>query len=113
MSVVVGDAAALPFQSGIFDAAFGFGVLHHVEDWRSGLAELARVLKPGATYCLEELYPGVYRNRLTRRILLHPERDRFGERDLFSALDGRGFLCARNCGREGIGILAVLVKPAA
>jgi ubiquinone/menaquinone biosynthesis C-methylase UbiE len=78
----VGDAAALPFRSGMADAVFGFGFLHHVPDWRSGLREVHRVLKPGGTYYMEEYYPSLYRNVITRRLAAHPEHDRFDSHDL-------------------------------
>jgi len=85
-SLLVGDTSALPLQSGTVDAVFGFGVLHHVVDWRSALGEIARVLKPAGVYFLEELYPAVYLNFITRHILLHPATDRFSGRDLRQAL---------------------------
>jgi len=78
----VGNATALPFASESLDAVFGFGFLHHVSAWRRSLAETARVLKVGGTYYMEELYPSLYQNFITRRILAHPERDRFNSRDL-------------------------------
>ena len=44
---VQGDALALPFQDGAFDAAtMGYG-LRNVADIPGALAELARVLRPG------------------------------------------------------------------
>ena len=70
------DVAQLPYGDEVFDAVFGFGVLHHVPDWRRGLTELARVLKTGGSYYMEELYPTLYQNFITRHILLHPEEDR-------------------------------------
>ncbi|OGP92791.1 MAG: hypothetical protein A2Z19_01805 [Deltaproteobacteria bacterium RBG_16_54_18] len=89
-SLLVGDTSALPLQSGTVDAVFGFGVLHHVVDWRSALGEIARVLKPAGVYFLEELYPAVYLNFITRHILLHPATDRFSGRDLRQALAQAG-----------------------
>jgi demethylmenaquinone methyltransferase/2-methoxy-6-polyprenyl-1,4-benzoquinol methylase len=45
---VCGDSLSLPFESGTFDGAtVGFGV-RNLADLRSGLAELRRVLRPGA-----------------------------------------------------------------
>jgi ubiquinone/menaquinone biosynthesis C-methylase UbiE len=37
----------LPFENNSFDFVFSNGVLHHTSDWRSGVSELMRVLKPG------------------------------------------------------------------
>lgn len=44
---VVGDAAALPFAAGSFDALLCIHVLEHVAQDRAAIAELRRVLKPG------------------------------------------------------------------
>jgi len=42
------DAARLPFPDTSFDAALGVHVFHLIPRWREVLAELARVLRPGA-----------------------------------------------------------------
>ena len=42
------DATRLPFPDASFDAALGVHVFHLVPRWREVLAELARVLRPGA-----------------------------------------------------------------
>src|SRR5207302_1229526 len=43
----VGDVQALPFPDGTFDCAVAAWMLYHVPDLDRGLAELARVLRPG------------------------------------------------------------------
>lgn len=55
---VRGDVLALPFPDGSFDAVtVGFGI-RNVEDLQAGLAELARVLRPGGRLgCLEITRP--------------------------------------------------------
>lgn len=42
------DALALPFSDEVFDAVFIFDVLEHIEDEAQVLAEIRRVLRPGA-----------------------------------------------------------------
>lgn len=42
------DAGRLPFADASFDAALGVHVFHLIPGWRGVLAELARVLRPGA-----------------------------------------------------------------
>lgn len=106
----VGDASTLPYRDGVLDAVFGFGVLHHVLDWRGGLREIARVLKPGGIYCLEEFYPHLYQNFLARRIFLHPEHDRFYRHDLHKGLAEAGFELQGCLEHKRLGILAVAVR---
>jgi ubiquinone/menaquinone biosynthesis C-methylase UbiE len=43
-----GDATRLPFQSKAFDGAVVVHVFHLIPNWRDALAELKRVLRPGA-----------------------------------------------------------------
>ena len=107
----VGDVLTLPYRDGVLDAVFGFGVLHHLPDWRGGLREIARVLKPGGIYCLEEFYPQFYQNFLARRIFLHPEHDRFYSHDLRAALAEADFGLQGRLEQKMLGILAVAVKP--
>ena len=106
----VGDALRLPYRDGVLDAVFGFGVLHHLPDWRGGIWEIARVLKPGGIYFLEEFYPPFYQNFLARRIFLHPEHDRFYSQDLRAALQAAGFTLQGRLEQEKLGLLAVVVK---
>jgi SAM-dependent methyltransferase len=43
--VVRAYAEALPFRDGVFDAALAILTIHHWNDWRAGLRELARVAR--------------------------------------------------------------------
>ncbi len=42
-----GNVLKLPFPDDSFDVVFSNGVLHHTVDWRAGVAECVRALKPG------------------------------------------------------------------
>ncbi len=64
------DASRLPFADASFDAALGVHVFHLIPSWRGVLAELARVLRPGAPLLhggdvqrLEDLWTG-WRDRV-------------------------------------------------
>ena len=45
--LMTADATALPFDDGFFDAAYHFGGINLFPDVRKGIAEMARVVKPG------------------------------------------------------------------
>ncbi len=104
------DLLALPFPAESMDAVFGFGVLHHIPDWRRGLQEATRVLRPGGFYFLEEIYPTLYQNFLTRRILVHPCSDRFDGADLRLALERANLSLVVQWEVKYVGILAVARK---
>jgi ubiquinone/menaquinone biosynthesis C-methylase UbiE len=106
----VGDVLHIPFRDRSLDAVFGFGVLHHVPDWRSALAEIARVLKAGGLYFIEELYPALYQNLITKRILLHPRENRFLSDDLREALHKIGLPIQDAVEVKKLGILGVARK---
>ena len=44
------DATKIELPDNMFDAAFVFGVLHHIPEWKKSLQEIARVLSWGE-YC--------------------------------------------------------------
>ncbi len=104
------DVSALPFKDQSMDAVFGFGVLHHVPDWRRAVAEISRVLKPGGVYCIEELYPTLYHNIITKYILFHPREDRFFSDDLRNALEESSLSIKSAVENKRLGILGVAIK---
>ena len=52
-----GDAQALPYPDGSFDAAYLTVVLGEVPDQEQALRELGRVLKPGGRFVVGEVFP--------------------------------------------------------
>jgi len=110
VSLHVGDVFRLPFKDGVLDAVFGFGVLHHVPDWRGAAAEIARVLKIGGIYFVEEFYPSAYQNFITKHLLVHPEKERFFGPDLRKALEEVALPVEEAIDVKKLGIVAVAVK---
>lgn len=49
---VEGDICELPFREGVFDAVVNIQVLEHLKEPGTGIAEMARVLKPGGQLIL-------------------------------------------------------------
>jgi SAM-dependent methyltransferase len=58
-SFLVGDVAALAFPDGSFDLVVSTLSMHHWADPTAGLAEIGRVLRPGARALIWDLRPGV------------------------------------------------------
>ena len=58
-SLVEGDVAALPFPDGSFDLVVSTLSMHHWDDPATGLAEIARVLRPGGRALVWDLRAGV------------------------------------------------------
>lgn len=52
LSYTQGDVVHLPFADNSLDTVFTSNVLHLVEEWETGLAEAARVLKPDGTFII-------------------------------------------------------------
>lgn len=109
-TVVEGDAQNLPFEDGRFDAVFNFGIVHHLEDWRRGLSEVARVLKPGGAFYIEEIFAGLYANAFWKRIVAHPEHDRFQGPEFRAALAERGLFLKPGYHESRLTMLGVAVK---
>jgi len=57
---LAGNAYALPFPIGFFDAVFSVAVLHLLADAKKAAEELSRVLKPGAHFLIISANPGAY-----------------------------------------------------
>ena len=58
VTVVCGDALALPFADGSFDLAWSQAVTQNIADKRRFIAEAARVVRPGGQVALFELAAG-------------------------------------------------------
>jgi len=87
----VGNVRHIPVADSRYDAVFNFGAIHHVVDWRASLAEIHRVLKPGARFYCEEILSRYITHPLIGRLMDHPQKDRFDEPQFIHALQKSGF----------------------
>jgi ubiquinone/menaquinone biosynthesis C-methylase UbiE len=87
----VGDAAAIAAPDAAYDAVFDFGIVHHVLDWRAALREVHRVLRPGGRFFAEEVFERFIASPVWRRLLEHPQRDRFDSARFEVGLREAGF----------------------
>lgn len=87
----VGDIGHIPFQDEAFDAAFVFGILHHVPLWQEGVAEIARVIKAGGVLLIEEPDRAIVDFADHYLGFSHPERSRFTLPEFVGALRQTGF----------------------
>ena len=110
ISLCVGDAARLPYADKSLDAVFGFGFLHHVQAWQDGLSEIVRVLKHGGVYFMEEYYPSLYQNFITKHIVVHPDSNRFNSQELRQAFQDTNLSLTHTFELKHMGILGVGVK---
>jgi SAM-dependent methyltransferase len=58
LSYVCGSALAMPFPTGAFDAAYTQHVAMNIEDKATFYSEIARVIRPGASFGLYDLIKG-------------------------------------------------------
>ena len=90
VSVSTGDVTSIDAADASFDAVFGFGIIHHVPDWRTAVSEVARVLRPGGRFYFEEVTRHALQRWSYRTFLEHPEHDRFSGAEFVAACDGAG-----------------------
>jgi ubiquinone/menaquinone biosynthesis C-methylase UbiE len=87
----VGDATRIDAPDHAYDSVFNFGAIHHIVDWRKAVSEVFRVLKPGGCFYAQEVFRGLITHPLWKRLLDHPQQDRFDFEQFEAALTGAGF----------------------
>jgi len=90
LKLYVADATTIPEADESFDAAVDFGILHHVPDWPTAVAEVARVLKPGGRFYFEEVTRQALDRWIYRTVLDHPADNRFTAEEFVSTLERDG-----------------------
>ena len=86
-----GSATDIEAPDGVYDAAFDFGIVHHIPDWQSALAEVFRVLRPGGRFFAEEVLERFILHPVWRRVLEHPLENRFDRQGFERGLERAGF----------------------
>ena len=82
----VGDVQSLPFEDGTFDTVVAAWMLYHVPDIDRGLAEIARVLRPGGA--LIAVTNSVTHISELRELMAYPD----GHQETFNRENGEQFL---------------------
>ncbi|MFO0725969.1 MAG: methyltransferase domain-containing protein [Myxococcota bacterium] len=79
------DAKRLHFPDHSFDAVFSNTILHHIPDPRSFLKEAHRVLKPGGTLLIRDLFRPTSEARRDELVELHAKDASPAQKELFRA----------------------------
>jgi ubiquinone/menaquinone biosynthesis C-methylase UbiE len=83
-------SGALAASDASYDAVFDFAIIHHVEDWRAALREVARVIRPSGRFFFDEVTATALNRPTYRRLFEHPEHDRFTAGDFLAELARQG-----------------------
>ena len=103
--------AAVDADDNSYDAVFDFGIVHHIPDWRTALAEVTRVLTPGGRFYFEEVTAHALARPTYQRLFDHPTEDRFTADQFVDELAQRGLVVLGSLTRiQGDYLLGVAVK---
>jgi ubiquinone/menaquinone biosynthesis C-methylase UbiE len=108
-----GDVTSIEANDGTYDAVFDFGIIHHVPNWRDAITEVSRVLRSGGRFYAEEPLGAFITQGAVRRLLKHPEEDRFDHDQFCNALTGAGLRLTALSEVWSLGGWYIADKPAA
>ncbi|WP_236791063.1 class I SAM-dependent methyltransferase [Amycolatopsis sp. GM8] len=77
VSLSVGDVCEIEQPDATFDTVVDFGIIHHAPDWQTGVAEIARTLRPGGLLLFEEVPRWMLDTWAMRTLTVHPRENRF------------------------------------
>ncbi len=103
IDLALGDAKRIDFPDATFDAVLSNTILHHIPDPRPFLAEAHRVLRPGGTLLIRDLFRPIDAAEVARLVDLHAAEATPDQRELF-----RASLCAAFTADELRALLAKL-----
>lgn len=88
------EITSLEFADESFDAVIDLAELHNLTDWRKGISEIRRVLKPGGIFFVEELSRESFSygvGRIFKRLTTHPYETMFGVLEFYEEMEKAGF----------------------
>ncbi len=94
ISFEVQNATRLNFKNNYFDAVFDLGVIHHIQNWKTCLKELKRVLKPDGELIIEDLSIETFSTifgKIMKKLLDHPYESMHKEEEFSEYLRKIGF----------------------
>ena len=74
-----GNTTSISAEDDTCDAAFDFGIIHHVPEWRNAIAEVRRVLRPGGRFYAEEPFGEFLTRRSVQRLGFSSYSATFGQ----------------------------------
>lgn len=105
------SAEALPLPAQTYDVVTSFGCLHHVPNWRGGVAEVARVLRHGGVFYGLEFYAPLLENHVFQKLFPHPAQ-RFTHTEFLAELAAQGLVVLNHTNWLGLAGLVVARRVA-
>lgn len=91
VQILEGSLSQTIAQTDLYDFALCSQVLHHIDDWQEAIKEVSCRVKQGGTLFLVESLRGFIQAPFIRKIMKHPEANRFDKQELLKELSICGF----------------------